>query len=265
MLISHAYEFIYLKTRKTAGTSVEMALQPWCFGNEGGEVEERTHAIVTLQGAVGRRLVKEPDREPADGALFNHLPASKVRKMVGPRIWSRYRKILVLRNPFDRAVSAFHWQQDLSQVYGAESQPQPIEDTNFDEVRAAFRAYILAAKWKTDAATVLVNGRFCGDLVIHYESLAADLADVARTLGIDPGLVRLPVTKNSKAFRRGQPVAAYFDAETIQVVRDRMDWAFKAGGYGPLPSETPPPVTGAEPLPPPASNPRPPFSDMDAH
>ena len=53
MLVSHARKFIYTKTLKTAGTSVEVFLEPYC--RPPGEVaEHHTGQSVTDYGNLGQ-------------------------------------------------------------------------------------------------------------------------------------------------------------------------------------------------------------------
>ena len=54
--VSHSHKFIFLKTRKTAGTSIEMLLEPLCTEPNSVVTEERATSI-TRQGIVGRRLI----------------------------------------------------------------------------------------------------------------------------------------------------------------------------------------------------------------
>lgn len=97
MLISHRYKFIYFKTVKTAGTSIEVALQPYALpegqadraGTKGGP------AIVTKAGVVGARgakFVKGSD-------WWNHMPAFRIKKQVSSKVWDSYFKFANIRNP----------------------------------------------------------------------------------------------------------------------------------------------------------------------
>jgi hypothetical protein len=56
MLISHPHRFIYTKTMKTAGTSVEIYFEAACLPPSNGIAREHTtDEIVTEAGIVGRR------------------------------------------------------------------------------------------------------------------------------------------------------------------------------------------------------------------
>ena len=76
MLVSHKHRFIYLKTRKTGGTSTEMALEPFARGDE-APVTERTLAVVSDAGIVGSRMEDRQARE--EGTWRNHMTAREIR------------------------------------------------------------------------------------------------------------------------------------------------------------------------------------------
>ena len=42
---------------------------------------------------------------------YEHMPAVRVRELVGPRIWSRYYKFCYERNPWEKVVSYYHWKK----------------------------------------------------------------------------------------------------------------------------------------------------------
>jgi hypothetical protein len=72
MLISHVRQFIYLKTRKTAGTSVEIYFEPYCVDprHYHGEEHERKGAVSDW-GIVGAR------RQASLQTWYNHMPADR--------------------------------------------------------------------------------------------------------------------------------------------------------------------------------------------
>ena len=92
MLISHKYKFIFIKTRKTGGSSVEKYLLDYLQGTDyifGGMPPEGMppHNVEGDQEHKGWRWVKE-----------NY-----------PSEWESYYKFAVDRNPWDRFVSAYFW------------------------------------------------------------------------------------------------------------------------------------------------------------
>src|ERR1044071_3613051 len=108
MLVSHRKRFIYTKTGKTAGTSVEVYFEPWCvpagagWGAEGERAEEVSEA-----GIIGFR--GGPKFRGPNVKWWNHMPAAEIKGYLGDEIWNSYFKFCVVRNPFDQMVSAFHF------------------------------------------------------------------------------------------------------------------------------------------------------------
>jgi len=228
VLVSHGHRFIYLKTHKTAGTSVEMALEPFC-APPGHQPRHKCPQSVTGYGIVGMRMMGQTKRSLVDRLLRrnrvtwrNHMPAARVRHHLPRRQWTGYCKIAAIRNPFDRMVSYFYWRVPADPAGASE---------DFAQTRARFRDFVLHRDWSDDTRTTHIDGCYVIDHVVRYEHLQADLGDLARKIGIDPAEVILPVTKQRKHLRSARPVSAYFDAQTTRAVQARMGWMFERHGY----------------------------------
>ncbi len=124
MIVSHTYRFIFIKTHKTAGSSMEMALGPLC--GEGGIVTPmesnagtgipRNFHPDTFFGrayASSRMLRKFIARDSGlvNPWFFEHMPASRVRELVGDEVWNSYHKFCFERNPWDKVVSYYNWKK----------------------------------------------------------------------------------------------------------------------------------------------------------
>ncbi len=94
MIISHKHKFIFMKTRKTAGTSIQTALTDICGPDD---------IISSDIDTVGRN----EDKSCWDGHPHPHL--WDVRNLVGEEIFNSYFKFAFIRNPFDVTVSRFFW------------------------------------------------------------------------------------------------------------------------------------------------------------
>lgn len=204
MLISHSHRFIYIKTKKTAGTSVEVVLQRYCLP-AGIEVSEKTDAIVSDAGVVGARLFEGP----LTPDWYNHMPALEIADKVGPEIWNRYTKLCVVRNPWDKLVSWYYYHN----ADRATSMTAP-------QIAADFRRW-LPDHLMTDAHLYRhVDGRLAVDFVLRFESLASDLAEAFRRLGIEDPPPPLPRLKGG--YRRHpdglRNYRDYYDAPTQKMV-----------------------------------------------
>ena len=219
MLVSHGHGFVFLKVRKAAGTSIEMALEPLCRP-AGATVSERTPAIVTAQGVVGRRLSPRPRNRDARCLDWrNHMPAAEIRAALGDARWSRYMKVTSVRDPFDLAVSRYHWELARRAL---------PEAADFAETRRQFAAMVSDPTYDGGHELVHVEGAFVADRVIRFERLGTDFAAISAELA--PDRPPLPRTKTTTD-RRRRPVADYYDDASVAAIRRAAAWVFDLFDY----------------------------------
>lgn len=114
MLVSHEHRFIFIKTRKTAGTSVEITLSRYCGPDDiVTPIAREDEEIRRELGVVPRNYETPRHRRPREhkdvDAYRNHMPAALVRNLVGRRVWDRYFKFCVVRNPWSQVTSMRRW------------------------------------------------------------------------------------------------------------------------------------------------------------
>ena len=123
MIVSHEHRFIFLKTAKTAGTSIEIALSKYCSPDDTVTPifveDERTRAELGYQGPANY-LIPYGQYSRLDWCQFvatrrrlkflNHSPAAHVQQYVESDIWNSYFKFSVERNPWDKLVSYYYWE-----------------------------------------------------------------------------------------------------------------------------------------------------------
>ncbi len=225
VLVCYEHRFIYLKTTKTAGTSAEKALQPLCEEPglgvlQPGEVRTSRYGIVGARGEVSDR------RRPKwhfwrNHPWRNHMPAQEVKENLGRRTFESYTKIANVRDPFDRAVSQFHFRKHTRNL------PSEDASTEFKQ----FRAFILSENWSNDWEIVSVDDKLIINRFIRKEHLLSDLNETYAGFGLAENSFDLPHEKSMSERRKDIPVSDYFDPETIEIVRRKMDWVFEALDY----------------------------------
>jgi hypothetical protein len=235
VMVSHLYKFIFLKTRKTAGTSVEMFLEPFC-APPGHSVQEQSGALISEFGVVGQRLRPARTAQGRETIWRNHAEARDIKQALGRETWRKYVKLTSVRNPFDRMVSAFHW---MGRKQAA------LDRQSFDLTRAQFRDFVLSGDMPDDLPIVHIGSRFVIDDTVRYETLQSDLQRLGGKLGFDPAATCLPLTKETSSLRQGRGYWDYYDTATTQAVQRQMAWVFDHYDYPPVPE---PPL--AAPIPP---------------
>jgi hypothetical protein len=123
MILSHAHKFIFLKTVKVAGTSLEIALSKYCGPRDIitpilPEDEAKRRALgyrgpqnyrAGWREMTFKEWVKAPYNRARPMRVWHHSKAEAVRRWVGEEVWQGYLKISILRNPYDGIVSRYHW------------------------------------------------------------------------------------------------------------------------------------------------------------
>ncbi|MDJ0820338.1 MAG: hypothetical protein QNJ09_00840 [Paracoccaceae bacterium] len=201
MLVSHSKKFIYIKTTKTAGTSVEMALQHHCVpaGTPIGEITDCLESSAGIVGARGPDVSGQP--------WFNHMSAQAIRNKLPADVWNGYCKICNIRNPWDKTVSFFHM-----------AFPK-IKNEAPADIFEAFRSWIAEAdKLGSDTKIYFIDNTPVADEYIRYHTLTEDLHRISEKLGLD-----VPDLPEAKTEQRGQnklPYQDYYDAAGRQKVSD---------------------------------------------
>jgi hypothetical protein len=214
MILSHAHRFIYIKTYKTASTSIEAALSEVCGLDDviteaseqlRGHRQQRAqnyriaHPLVP-QRPLWKRLLGRPERyyHPSIG-FYEHMPAWRVRAYVGEDIWKRYYKFSFERNPWDRQVSWYHYKTKSKTMKPA------FDAFNRDKKRA----YVENFDLYSEADTIIL------DFVGRYEALEAGFAEVLGAVGLT-GRATLPVTNVSK--NKDRDYRSYYTGESRDLI-----------------------------------------------
>ena len=182
MIISHKYKFIFLKTNKTAGTSIEIALSKFCGPKDViTPISLEDEEIRKELGYRGPQNYLSPpwDYTYKDIAAFlkkgqrahrfyNHISASEVKAHVGQQLWDDYFKFCVERNPWDRLVSLYYWKH--------KAKPLPT----FSEFIASDNPLILKRK---GFELYTIDGQIAVNKVCRLENISEELETIRSQLG----------------------------------------------------------------------------------
>lgn len=192
MIVCHRHRFIFIKTRKTASSSMEVALSRFCGPDdiitpilEGGE---ELRQQLGYPGPRNFRLsVPDANGAPRQVTLENHTEARVLRQLM-PDVWAGYFKFCFERNPFDKAISRYWW--ELRRLSAQPSLAEFIAN---------------APEWMlSNWGIYAIDGEVAVDWVGRYESMQADLEVLSSRIGL-PDTIRLPEARakaSSRADRR---------------------------------------------------------------
>lgn len=182
MIVSHRHKFIFLKTRKTAGTSLEVALSSLCGPDDIITVIRQEDEDVRRQlGYRGPQNYRVPIRryrrrewrrllmKRRATEFYNHIPAEEIRQYVGEDIWRSYFKFCFERNPWDRMVSAYHFRK------------YQISDPTltFTDFLAQQRPRTLS-----NYGIYSLGSRVAVDFIGRFENLVADFGKALAQIGV---------------------------------------------------------------------------------
>jgi len=209
MIVSHKHKFIFFKTRKTAGSSLQVALAEHCgpddiiTGQYRLGVDDNSHS-------AGLNMEKFFTTHP-------HPELADVRRFLGEEIWNSYFKFGFVRNPFDIAVSRYHW--DMKGKMG-------IQETSVE----GFREWVKQGGLfdKDRAHLYISNGKAVElDFIGYYENLEEDVKYIYQKIGV-PSL-DLPTLKGG--FRDNSSYISFYDQTTTQLVEEFFSDDFKLLQY----------------------------------
>ena len=195
MIISHRYKFIFLKTNKTAGTSIEIALTKFCGPEDViTPISPEDESIRKLFGYIGaqnyfydeNKIGENENKSKENIRFYNHITAKQVREEIGDEIWKNYYKFCVERNPWDRAVSLYFWRY--------KTEPRP-------KFSKFIKSNDLMKLKKKGQEIYTINGQVAVDKICRYEDLTEELENVRKHLGI-PERLDLPQAKSQ--FRKNK-------------------------------------------------------------
>jgi hypothetical protein len=230
MIVSHAHKFIFLKTKKTAGTSIELALSRLCGPDDvitpltkndealrdgmRGAQNWRLHGWWGSPRPLWQRRWWKFTAE--DYGFYNHMPAAQAKALLNDdKAWRSYFKFAFDRNPWDRQVSFYHHR------HRHEANPPPFTEFIHSDKRARLNNFEIYS----------IDGDVAVDFIGHYETLEADLKRALEQVGLSLN-GELPRAKSGTR-HKGKHYRDYYDDRTRDVVGDwyrreiqLLDYAF---------------------------------------
>lgn len=213
MIVSRGRRYIFVHAPKTGGTAMALAL------------EARAQADDILIGDTPKaraRRGRVRALKPA-GRLWKHSTLADIAGVVGDDEIAAYFTLTLVRNPWDRAVSLYHWLRTQSFAHPAVGLARMLDFAGFvahPQMQATFRAWPYAA-WMRDR-----HGVERCRLFARLEHLAADIAPFEAHLGF-----RLRVRRANES-DRAPDWRPYYDDATAGLLADLCAEDIARFGYG---------------------------------
>ncbi len=241
MILSFSHRFLFIKTRKTAGTSVEIALSRYCAGPDDviTPISPEDELLRLEHGRLPQNFSARRYREAAYRAIvrtryqplmkafvrwewprrrfYNHMTMSEVRALVPAARLAGVTSFTIERHPYEKVVSLAHFSKNTRDQRGREL-PAIVDSV------IAERKYLNYPQYVVDGAVAV-------DRVIRHERLVDDLNALMRELDL-PALPSLP---NAKAgFRTTRkPAAEILSPAQKAQIRTDATFEFDQFGYAP--------------------------------
>ncbi len=190
MVISHRYKFIFLKTEKTASTSLATLFKNIVLDHDilyPANLENK-RKLLSKHGSLRDFSFEEGMGRfrrclPMYFGLHGHARAKDIFQFIGDDIFKDYIKITSERNPWDRQVSLFAHRSNLHNRLSMSDFDRCMRSPVYNALH-----YNRLHNWNI----YTINDEIVADHVIRFENLKDDLIDVLIALGIDPDRYTLP-------------------------------------------------------------------------
>ena len=224
MLVSHRHKFIYLKTKKTASTSVEVFFEPYCMPEHEYERQHHRDQYVSDWGIVGYRGPDTTGRK-----WWNHMSAREIRGKLGEEKWSRYTKFCVIRNPYEKAVSFFNHRRERASLL-RQAVERGLWGITTKALQWEFELFLKRGNYAFDRDCYMIDGQVCVDHFVRYDKLESDLKRVCGALNIPYSSKGLPKLKTG--YRNDQFVTAdYYNKRSLELIRKKYRWEIESFDY----------------------------------
>ena len=253
-IISYSKNFIFVKTNKTAGTSLEIVLSKYCndkdvIGQIGNDEKIRSElGYRTAQNHKGKLskkinlgffidpflwlILKTPLKRflhlryspsifsplvAENNLVEEHFSMSKIQKLVGEKFYENSKKITIVRNPYTQILSYYHWQFFRNKI----SPKTTIYEFVKKESEFFFNNEISLLK--------NLNGRVNFDLIIKCEEIHEGINKLSKMIDIKDDVYN--IFKNIKAKSGLKKKYNQLDEKSIEIVNNKADFLFKNFGY----------------------------------
>lgn len=252
MLISYKHQFIFIHSRKTAGSSIKSYLSRFIGPNdilvgawqdiieEGGGINKRfiqdilhpkTITNYWTWRVIASIMVK--NTEPKKGLntihkkRYNqfrnpgHQTAKEIKNTYRDE-WSKFYKFCFVRNPYEKEVSDYRWRNKKTK------KSYTFKEFLKKKVREDFRSKTTEYPL-TNKPMYKIDGSVAVNYIGRYENIHDDLLQISKEIGLPLKSSKLPKAKRSREY----DYKTYYGVEEKKMVEklygeeiERLDYCF---------------------------------------
>tara|TARA_R100000742_G_C4264292_1_gene82193 strand:+ start:280 stop:996 length:717 start_codon:yes stop_codon:yes gene_type:complete len=233
MLVSHIYKFIYIKSKKTAGSSTEALLEQFCINPLLTKEWKPSHSRdeeQTEYGIIGSRWGGTTTKYHA------HMECSSIYNSLGQEIWDKYTKICNIRNPYDSVISQFRFERG-SCIFAEKLQKPNIN--NVEEFRNWLKynkEEVISNRFLWSSNGIKDKNEYSKDnynfKYIKYENLKNDIISLASELNLELDISLLPHYKKSyNKLNTLENRNYYYDKESKDFIKKHFEKELEVFSY----------------------------------
>lgn len=199
MIISRGRRYIFVHMPKTGGTSLALALEARAMKDD----------IMLGDTPKAARRSRRVRGVAASGRLWKHSRLVDIYGLVSQEQIESFLAFTLVRNPWDRMVSYYHWLQDQSFDHPAVELSKQVGFSAFLNAPETIEALRNSG---LRSYTCDRHGVEQGDLFIRLEHLAADIAPLEDHLGFNLDIPHVNSSERHADYRK-----SYSDADAALI------------------------------------------------
>ena len=229
MIISHRYKFIFLKTSKTAGTSIEIALSKFCDKNDIitpiSKEDEQLRKELGYNGPQNYQFsLSEYNlidyinfifkfRKRRKKEFYNHISSKEIKTFINNSCWNSYYKFCFERNPWDKVVSQYYWKT---------TNPRP-------SIGEFLKSRHLMGLKKRGFNIYTINKTLSVNKVYKFEKLNESLKHIKKVLNL-PENINLPKAKSKYRLDK-RHYSKIFSQDERNIIKSEFEEEIKLFNY----------------------------------